>query len=222
VEREEIELKDFIELLRVMGSNSFKIKLWSIKNLGNKIKLKFIKGINAGKIYTIEIVTERVEGQNLKTDNEYIASVKFDEGKREFVLSLMSVEEYEENKNELFEIDKTSSIEKNFEELFVYYMLDELNERLRKQPDKIKYFTSLDYLRPFVEYFVNKIQRDWIYANLDVKLAVKSFALYLAEQKGLNIERFKYLKEQYINIDIMLGTIILKQKILDKYVKNYL
>jgi hypothetical protein len=219
MKREEIEIKNFIELLRIIGSNTFKIKLWAIKNLGNKIKLKFIKGIDVEKIYVIE--TDRIEGQNLKAENEYIASVKFDENKREFVLSLMPVEKHEKSEIKPFEIDKTSSIEENFED-FVDYMLDEINERLKGKPEKIKYFTSFDYLRPFVEDFVNKIQIDWIYANLDSRLAVKSFALYLAKQKGLNTERFKYLKEEYINIDIMLGTIILKQKILDKYVKSYL
>ena len=218
--REEIEIKDFIELLRITGSNTFKIKLWSIKNFGNKIKLKFIKGIDAEKIYSIEIETDRVEGQNLKADNEYIANIKFDENKGKFVLSLMPVE-YEKTEIKPFEIDKTSSIEENFEN-FAKYMIDEINKRVQENPEKIKHFTSVEYLRPFVEDFVNKIQTDWIYANLDAKLALKSFALYLAEQKGLNIERFKYLKEQYINIDIMLETIILKQRIIDKYVKNYL
>jgi len=221
VEREEIEIKDFIELLRIMGSNTFKIKLWSIKNLGDKIKLKFIKGIDAEKIYVIEIDADRFEGQNLKEGLEYVANIKFDENKGKFVLVLMPDEKYGKSEIEPFEIDKTSSIEENFED-FADYMIDEINERVKQNPEKIKYFTSLDFLRPFVEDFVNKIQTEWIYANLDSRLALKSFALYLAEQKGLNIERFKYLKEQYINIDILLGTIILKQKILDKYIKNYL
>ena len=221
MEREEIEIKDFIELLRIVGSNTFKIKLWSIKNLGNKIKLKFIKGIDAKKIYVIEIDADRFEGQNLKEGLEYVANIKFDENKGKFVLVLIPDEKYRKNEIEPFEIEKTTSIEENFED-FVDYMLDEINEKVKQNPEKIKYFTSLDYLRPFVEDFVTKIQTDWIYANLDSRLALKSFALYLAKQKGLNIERFKYLKEQYTNIDILLGTIILKQRIIDKYVKNYL
>jgi len=120
-----------------------------------------------------------------------------------------------------YKIDKTKSIKDNFEG-FVNYMFDYLNERMKNLPDKMIYLTSFDYLKPFVEEFVDKIQTKWIYANLDEKLAVKSFTLYLAKEKGLNIERFKYYKEEYINIDIMLGTIILKQKIIDIYVKNYL
>jgi len=223
MKREEIEIKNFIELLRVIGTNTFKFYLYGIENLGNnKIKLKFIKGIDVKRIYVFVIDQDRLKGQNIKAGNEYIASVKFDEGEREFFLSLMPIDNnYKKDEIKPFEIDKILSIEGNFE-AFAEYMIDELNERLTKQPEKIKYFTSVDYLKPFVEDFVNKIQTDWIYANLDSKLAVKSFALYLAEQKGLNIERFKYLKEQYINIDVMLGTIILKQKIIDKYVKNYL
>jgi len=120
-----------------------------------------------------------------------------------------------------YKIDKTKSIKENFEG-FVNYMFDYLNKRLINIPDKTIYFTSIEYLKPFVEEFVNKIQTELIYPNLDRKLALKSFALYLAKEKGLNIERFKYYKEEYINIDIMLGTIILKQKIIDIYVKNYL
>jgi len=220
---EEIEIKNFIELLRVMGSNTFKIYLYFIKSIGGeKVRLKFIKGIDASKIYIFDTEEDKVKCQNPEVDKEYIASVKFDESKREFVLILMPIKKISVNLPIMpFKIDKTSSIEENFEN-FAEYMIDELNERVKQNPEKIKYFTSLDYLRPFVEDFVNKIQRDWIYANLDKKLALKSFALYLAEQKGLNIERFKYLKEQYMNIDIMLGTIILKQKILDKYINNYL
>jgi len=221
VKREEIEIKNFIELLRVMGNNTFKIRIWSIRNFENKIKLKFIKGIDAEKIYVIETETDRVEGQNLKADNEYVATIKFDENKRKFVLYLIPVEEDEKTEIEPFEIDKTSSIEENFEE-FAEYLIDEITGRLQENPEKIKHFTSFEYLKPFVEDFVNKIQTYWIYANLDSKLALKSFALYLARQKDLNIERFKYQKEQYINIDILLGTIILKQKIIDKYVKMYL
>jgi len=219
--KEKIEIKNLIEFLRVIGSNSFKIKVEYVFDLGNKIQLEFTKDLDANKIYRIEIEKDSIEGQMPERGKEYIANAKFDENRGKFVLSLMPVEDEEDEENETFEIDKTTSIKENFER-FVDCVVDELNERFAKEPKEISKLTSVDYLRPFVEDFVNKIQTDWIYANLDSKLVVKSFALYLAEQKGLNIERFKYLKEQYINIDIMLGTIILKQKIIDKYVKNYL
>jgi len=114
------------------------------------------------------------------------------------------------------EIEQTKSIDQNFENLETLL----INEAMRNQ-DKILNLSSVDYLRPFVEDFVNKIQTDWIYANLDEKMAVKSFALYLARLKGLNIENLKFYKEDYIKLDILLGIIILKQKIIDKYIKSY-
>ena len=220
--KEEEEIKNLIKIITM--ENGIEIKLLSIQNLGNKIKLKIAPRTEENKNYEFEIEKDRLEGQNLETGKDYIASLNFNEKKEKFVLSFMPLEVEEEEEDEEiehFEIDKTSSIEENFEE-FAEYLIDEITGRLQENPEKIKYFTSVDYLKPFVEDFVNKIQTYWIYANLDEKLALKSFALYLTEQKGLNIERFKYLKEQYINIDIMLGTIILKQKIIDKYVKMYL
>jgi len=220
--KEEIEIKDFIELLRVMGTNTFKIKLLSIYHIGNKIELKFVKVMDADKIYSFEIEPEKLKGEIPVSYKEYIASAKFDEENEMFVLNLSPVEKNMADLSIIpFKLKKEKSIEENFEN-FANYMNDEIAKKLKNEPNKLHYFASIDYLKPFVEDFVNKIQTDWIYANLDSRLALKSFALYLAEQKGLNIERFKYLKQQYINIDIMLGTIILKQKILDKYVKMYL
>jgi len=215
-----IEIKSLSDLLNVIGSNTFKIEMKDFNYLDGKIKLDFIT-LDNPKIYSLEIEKDRVECQEFYTDEDYIANIKFDEKRGKYVLYLTLLNENEEEEIEPFEIDKTSSIEENFEK-FVNYVVDAINKRLEKEPDKIKYFTSVDYLKPFVEDFVNKIQTDWIYANLDSRLALKSFALYLAEQKGLNIERFKYLKKQYINIDVMLGTIILKQKILDRYINKYL
>jgi len=218
-----IEIKSLSDLLNVVGSNTFKIEMEDIGEFDDKIKLNFIV-LNNSKHYILEVEKDRVEPQEFDVEYNYIANIKFDEKKGKYVLYLTLLNENEEEEIEEiepFEIDKTSSIEENFKR-FVDYVVDELNKRLKKEPEKIKYFTSLDYLKPFVEDFVNKIQTKWIYANLDEKLALKSFALYLTEQKGLNIERFKYLKEQYINIDIMLGTIILKQKIIDKYINKYL
>jgi len=219
-----IEVKSLSDLLNVIGNNTFKIEMEDIEDVDDKIKLDFIV-LNNSKHYILEVEKDRVECQEFYTDEFYIANIKFDEKKGKYVLYLTLLneedeeeEEDEEKEIEPFEIDKTGSIEENFER-FVDYVVNILNKRLEKEPD---YFTSVDYLKPFVEDFVNKIQTKWIYANLDEKLALKSFALYLAEQKGLNIERFKYLKEQYINIDIMLGTIILKQKIIDRYINNYL
>jgi len=218
-----IEIKSLSDLLNVVGSNTFKIEMEDIGEFDDKIKLNFIV-LNNSKHYILEVEKDRVEPQEFDVEYNYIANIKFDEKKGKYVLYLTLLNENEEEEIEEiepFEIDKTGSIEENFKR-FVDYVVDELNKRLKKEPEKIKYFTSLDYLKPFVEDFVNKIQTKWIYANLDEKLALKSFALYLTEQKGLNIERFKYLKEQYINIDIMLGTIILKQKIIDKYINKYL
>jgi len=222
-----IEVKSLSDLLNVIGNNTFKIEMEDIEDVDDKIKLDFIV-LNTSKHYILEVEKDRVECQEFYTDEFYIANIKFDEKRGKYVLYLTLLneedeeeEEDEEKEIEPFEIDKTGSIEENFER-FVDYVVNILNKRLEKEPEKIHYFTSVDYLKPFVEDFVNKIQTKWIYANLDEKLALKSFALYLAEQKGLNIERFKYLKEQYINIDIMLGTIILKQKIIDRYINNYL
>ena len=221
--KEIVEVKSLSDLLNVVGSNTFKIEMEDIEEVDGKIKL-FFKVLNTSKYYNLEIDKDRVECQEFYTDEDYIANIKFDEKKEKYVLYLTLLNENEEEEIEEiepFEIDKTGSIEENFKR-FVDYVVDELNKRLKKEPEKIKYLTSVDYLKPFVEDFVNKIQTNWIYANLDEKKALKSFALYLAEQKGLNIERFKYLKKQYINIDVMLGTIILKQKILDRYINKYL
>jgi len=115
------------------------------------------------------------------------------------------------------EIYQTSSIDENFENISALV----LNEAMINQ-EKILNLSSVDYLKPFVEDFVNKIQTDWIYANLDEKLALKSFALYLARLKGLNIDNLKFYKEDYIKLDILLGIIILKQKIIDTYIKSYM
>ena len=115
------------------------------------------------------------------------------------------------------EIEQTKSIDENFENLSRLV----INEAMENQ-EKILNLSSVDYLRPFVEDFVNKIQRDWIYTNLDEKMAVKSLALYLAKLKGLNIENLKFYKKDYIKLDILLGIIILKQKIIDIYVKTYM
>jgi len=223
-EKEGVEIKSLSDLLNVVGSHTFKIEMEDIEEVDSKIKLDF-KVLNTSKHYSLEVAKDRVECQECDIEYDYIANIKFDEKRGKYILYLTTFNEEEEEEEEEeikpFEIDKTSSIEENFER-FVNYVVDELNKRLAKQPEKINYLTSIDYLKPFVEDFVNKIQTDWIYANLDSRLALKSFALYLAEQKGLNIERFKYLKEQYINIDVMLGTIILKQKILDKHINKYL
>ena len=117
----------------------------------------------------------------------------------------------------IMEIEQTKSIEENFDNLSRLVV----NEAMENQ-EKILNLSSVDYLKPFVEDFVNKIQTDWIYANLDEKMAVKSFVLYLTRLKGLNIENLKFHKEDYIKIDILLGIIILKQKIIDIYVKSYM
>ena len=77
------------------------------------------------------------------------------------------------------EIEQTKSIDQNFENLETLL----INDAMRNQ-DRILNLLAVDYLKPFVEDFVNKIQTDWIYANLDEKMAVKSFALYLARLKG--------------------------------------
>jgi len=219
-----IKVKSLSDLLGIIGKNTFKIVLVVSELKDKKLELEFNE-LESQRLYALEIDKDRVVCEDYDEDY-YIANIKFDEKRGKYILYLTLLnededEEEEEEEIEPFEIDKTSSIEENFER-FVKYVVDVLNKRLEKEPEKIHYFTSVNYLKPFVEDFVNKIQTNWIYANLDRKLALKSFALYLAEQKGLNIERFKYLKEQYINIDIMLGTIILKQKILDKYANNYL
>jgi len=219
------KVKSLSDILNVIGSNTFKIKLEDVTEFEDgKIELDFMV-LESQKHYALEVEEDRVVCEDCEDYDAgyYIANIKFDEVKGKYILYLTPTqkEEEEEEETEPFEIDKTSSIEENFEK-FVDYVVDELNKRLEEDPEKIHYFTSVDYLKPFVEEFVNKIQTNWIYANLDKKLALKSFALYLAEQKGLNIERFKYLKEQYINIDIMLGIIILKQKILDRYINKYL
>jgi len=219
-----IKVKSLSDLLGIIGRSTFKIELEDVSEIEDKkFELKFMV-LESQKHYALEIEADRVVWEDYYYDEDYyIANIKFDEVKGKYILYLTPTqkEEEEEEEIETFEIDKTSSIEENFEK-FLDYVVDELNKRLEENPEKIHYFTSVDYLRPFVEDFVNKIQTNWIYANLDKKLALKSFALYLAEQKGLNIERFKYLKKQYINIDIMLGTIILKQKIIDRYINNYL
>lgn len=116
-----------------------------------------------------------------------------------------------------YNIENYKSLQENFENLSALV----INEAITNQ-ERIFNLSSVDYLRPFVEDFVNKIQTDWIYANLDEKLAVKSFVLYLARLKGLNIENLKFYKEDYIKLDILLGIIILKQKIIDTYIKSYM